>query len=479
MTRSFYSALALLTLMLSTFSYAEKPICKTSDTSLLTRSKKCHHNSSHRSSRGESVRIITQRDIPLVIKNSGEYILKGSIKFKGTGPAITIQANNVKLNLNNASIKLSNPSGSGVLVKDSSEVEIESDAIINTSTGAQKGNGIHVVNSTKVLLLSIFAQNHFNGVFIENSEDVTVLQSNFMNPTNAGGNVVASTNVTFDHCVFEGSANNGLLFSGANQDCVVTHCEIPNAAFTNLLVQQMKGMFVENSSFTNVGGDPTKPNLVQFGDVNTPDQIVFDLIFKNCTIVNRPPEGGNTNPEGLGLYNVAGALVDGCVIDTDNTGQPQEIDLSGIHIGNGSGVQVGTNVTISNTIVQGPSTDGFYPDIGCTNIVIDSCLATGALKDGIFLAGTSSSTVKNCTVVDNGTNGVFIGEASFSNSVRHCTIINNGFNIIPESLPPTGNGVGIAEDSSFNLIQGNEIFQNFTNITDDGTDNVFVNNIEF
>src|SRR5208337_4810349 len=125
-------------------------------------------------------------------------------------------------------------------------------------------------------------------------------------------------------------------------------------------------------------------------------------IFTNCTIRNRPPEGGNTAPEGLGLYNVSGVLVDSCIVDIDNTGQPQEIDLSGIHIGNGTGVQVGTNVTIRNTIVQGPSTDGFYPDIGSTNIVIENCLASGALKDGIFLAGTSSSTVQNCTVVSNG-----------------------------------------------------------------------------
>lgn len=426
---------------------------------------------------------IKQGDIPLVIHKPGEYVLKEDVCYSGDNAAITIEGNDVKLSLDNFSITLLDADATGILVSNVSEIVIESDAIINTSDDTQCGYGIHISGANKVLLLNIYTVNHFDGLFVENSSDVTVLQSQFLDPANAGAYVFASTNVVFNDCVFSGSANNGLIFTDANQDCSILNCEFPDAEFTNLLVQQINGMMVDNCSFTNNGGDPTKPNLVQFGDANTPDQVANDIIFKNCTIVNRPPADGNTAPEGLGLYNVSGVLVDSCVIDIDNTGQPQEIDLSSIHIGNGSGIQIGTNVTIRNTISQGPATDGYYPDIGSTNIVIDSCLAANALKDGIFLAGTSASVVINCTVVNNGTNGVFIGEASFDNAILNNVIIQNGFNIITPitdpSLPPRGNGIGITIDSSNNLIQDNKIFENQRNIKDFGTNNQFVNNTVF
>ncbi|MFI5343412.1 MAG: right-handed parallel beta-helix repeat-containing protein [Chlamydiales bacterium] len=418
-----------------------------------------------------------------MINQSGEYCLREDVVYNGHDSAITIKVSDVKLKLNTFSITLTQADATGIRATGVSEIVIESDAIKNTNPTNQTGLGIHLLDTNKVLIQNILTRNHFNGLLIAFSTDVQVLDSQFLNPQNAGAFVAASKNVTFDRCVFAGSGNNGLFFTGPNRDCSLLNCEFPDAEFSNLLVQQINGMIVENCSFTNNGGDSGKPNLVQFGDVFVSDQVANDVIFQNCTIVNRPPPGGNTAPEGLGLYNVSGFLVDSCIIDIDNTGQPQEKDLSNIHIGNGSGIQVGTNVTIRNTIVQGPATDGFYPDIGSTFIVIEDCLASGALKDGIFLAGTTSSTVQNCTVTNNGTNGIFLGEISPSNAIINNVITNNGFNpitpITDPSLPPTGNGLGIASDSSFNLIQGNKIFNNAINIQDEGFHNVFIDNTIF
>lgn len=447
--------------------------------------RKCSpsHHGHKNGCKQKQVHFITQKKIPLVIKCSGEYVLIENVSFKGNGNAITIAANDVKLRLNNFSIKVKKASGTAIFAENVSEIVIENDAIFNSATTNQTGNGIQLVNVTKALISNVFTRGNFFGLLIQNSSDVQILNSEFLNAVQAGASVSTSTNVVFNNCVFAGSANNGLVFNGANQDCSVLNCEFPNAQFTNLLVQQINGMFVDNCSFTNTGGDPGKGNLVQFGDTNTPDQVANDVIFSNCTIRNRPAPGGNTNPEGLGLYNVSGVLVDSCVIDIDNTGTAQEFDLSGIHIGNGSGVQVGTNVMIRNTIVQGPSMDGFYPDVGSSNIVIDSCLASGALKDGIFVAGTKSCTVQNCTVADNGTNGIFIGEASTLAAIINNVVTNNGFDIITPitdpSIPPTGTGIGISADSSINLVQENQIFGNATNHSDFGFGNVFLDNTEF
>jgi parallel beta-helix repeat protein len=433
-------------------------------------------------SKESKTHFIDQKSIPLLIKNSGEYILTENVSYSGSDSAIKVIASNVKLRLNNHSIHLKNSYATGIEVSNASEIEIEGDAIKDVSCSpAAGGNGIHLSNANFVFLSKIFTEGKLYGVLIENSTDITVSQSQFLNASNSAASIQVSKNVAFESCTFAESGM-GAIFSGSNRDCRIINSDFPSALFNNLLVQQMDGMLVDNCTFTNVGGNPGKLNLVQFGDAPLPQQVVNDLIFTNCTIINRPLLGGNTAPEGLGLYNVSGVLVDSCVIDIDNTGQPQEQDKSGIHIGNGAGL-VGANVTIRNTIVQGPATDGFYPDIGSTNIVIDNCLATGALKNGIFLAGTSFSVVQNCTVVSNGTNGIFLGEASLSNAVLNNTVANNGFNIItPDtdpSLPPTGCGVGIAADSSENLIMGNQIFKNAISIGNDGSGNVILNNTTF
>ncbi|MDR3550477.1 MAG: right-handed parallel beta-helix repeat-containing protein [Candidatus Babeliales bacterium] len=424
---------------------------------------------------------IDQDDIPFVIKHSGNYQLSEDIVFNGAGSAITINANKVKLFLGTHSITLSDPNGVGIFVNNSSEFEIESDKIENISLAPQDGIGICVTDANKGLIKNVFTVNHFNGLLIQNSTDICVESSQFLDAVGGAAFVEGSTNVCFDSCVFANSGY-GLIFTGTNQDCSVLNSEFPSSTFSNLLVQQMNGMMLQNCSFSNVAGDPAKLNLVQFGDA-LPEQLCNDVIIKNCTIVNRPahtPTLGNTAPEGLGIYQGSGFLVESCVIDIDNTNQDPAADLSGIHISNpglGTLGTIASNVMVRNCVVQGPATDGVYPDVGSSGVVIDNCLVTGAQKDGIFLAGTTASTVKNCTVVNNGTNGIFLGEVSVGNSVNNNIVDGNGLNPILSSIPPFGSGIGIASDSTTNSIARNELFNNTINgIDDEGTGNrIFYN----
>lgn len=427
---------------------------------------------------------IRQKNIPFVITHPGEYHLVENIVFDGSGSAITIQADNVKLDLETFSITLTDNNATGILVQNVSEFEIKSDLIKNISLNPQNGFGIHIINATKGTIKNVFTLFHFNGLCIESSNNICIHYSRFSSAVHSGAYVVDSTNIIFENSVFVASGN-GLTFSGANKDCMISNSEFPSATFSNLLVQQMDGMLIENCLFTNVAGDPTKANLVQFGDAD-PAQLCHDIIFKKCTLVNRPahtPTLGNTAPEGLGIYQGSGFLVDSCLIDIDNTNQDPTIDLSGIHISNpglGLAGTIASDVTIRNCIIQGPATNGLYPDVGSSGIVIDNCLVTSALKDGIFLAGTTTSIVKNNTVVNNGTNGIFLGETSVANAVNNNLVSNNGFNPILTSLSPTGNGISIALDSSSNIVQYNQVFDNNINgIDDQGTGNQIYNNVAY
>lgn len=429
---------------------------------------------------------IWQHDIPFVIKKSGEYTLRENVSYMGSQNAITIVADNVKLDLEGHFIKLTNNNATGILVNNVSEFTITSDAIYNVSLLTQNGIGIHVIGSVKGLIENILTQNNFDGLLIEDSSNIRIKNSQFLDALDAGALVMGAENIHFDACVFNGSGN-GLAFKGLNQDCTIIDSDFPDAVFQNLYVQQISGLIVENCSFTNTttGSSPTKPALVQFGDALL-TQTCSDVIMKNCTIVNRPshaPTLGNTAPEGIGIYNGSGFLVDSCVIDIDNTNQDPAADLSGIHISNpglGASGTIASNVIIRNCIVQGPATDGIYPDVGTSNVVIEDCLVTGALKDGIFLAGTTACTVKNNTVTNNQTNGIFVGETSVSNAIYGNTVNSNGSNPIVLSLDPMGNGISIASDSSNNIVYSNVVFNNAVNgINDQGTGNQIFNNTAY
>lgn len=426
---------------------------------------------------------ISQRNIPVTINCSGKYELCQDITFGGSGPAITINADNVQLNLAARNITLTNANATGIKVNSGfSEFVIENDAITNTAPREnQKGTGIVVEGARKGLIKNVFTVNNLNGLTISNSTDIRVINSQFFNATNAGAQVTSSVDVVFDTCVFDQCVN-GLLFNSvgdittSSRDCRVLNCSFPSSKLSNLLVQQMIGMVVDKCTFSEAGVQPgvssAKANLVQFGDAVKDDQSCFDVIFTNNTIVNK---SNNKAPEGLGIYQGSGFLVESCVIEIDNTGQDQSLDLSGIHISNpGLGTKA-SNVIIRDCVVQGPATNGFYPDVGTTGVIIDGCLAAGALKDGIFLAGTSNSTVTNNTVVNNGTNGIFIGEASPSNAINNNVVNGNGTSLVIDSLMPQGNGISIQTDdtaSTKNTIQFNEVFSNAVyGIDDESTAN--------
>lgn len=429
----------------------------------------------------EPINQIYQIHIPLVIRKSGIYQIEENLVYRGSDNAITIKANNVVLDFQTYSLHLSNHEATGVLIKDSSDFVIKGNVISNTSSKKQQGSGIRISKAKHGFIKGVLTRHNRNGLKITKSKFIQIQNSDFSHAAQSGAFVQDSTDIAFDHCVFPDN-NNGLTLIGDNKDCVLTNSVFPSSTLSNLNVLQVSGMMVNNCSFTNTHGSSSKPNLVQFGGAK-PDQLCSDVIIKNCTIINRPESGGNTAPEGLGLYQGSGFLVESCVIDIDNTDQDPAADLSGIHISNpglGANGTIASNVIINNCIIQGPATDGIYPDIGSSNVLIENCLVTGAQKDGIFLAGTSASTVINNTVVNNGTNGIFLGEVSFSNAIINNVVNNNGANPILSSIPPFGNGIAIASDSSMNIIQGNTVFSNANNgIDDQGTNNQIFGNTAF
>lgn len=259
---------------------------------------------SHQQRTHAVTRVITQKDLPALLDRSGDYSLCTDLIYDGN--AITITANNVKLNLNH-SLTLTNAAANGVVVNGASEVVIENDHIINTSLNPQTGSGIYLLNATHITIENIYTLQNANGLLVQNSRDVQVVHSRFENAGVAGAQVTGSTNVDFADSVFDGN-NLGLFFSATNQDCSVTKCKFPSSQSQSLFAQQINGMTIDNCLFSNAFLTPAQPgifqNIVQFGDT---DLFFNNVIIKNSTFVNTT--NPNTGVEGLGLYNGSGFLV--------------------------------------------------------------------------------------------------------------------------------------------------------------------------
>ncbi len=414
---------------------------------------------------------IQQEDLPVVIKKSGIYYIEENLNYCKSGAAITIKdAHNVKLVFKARDLKLNHPNATGILVKDSSEVTIENDSIINVGSVPSTGNGIHIVNSNIVRVEQLVILDNFYGVLVESSVGVVI-----------------------DGCIFTDNGI-GVKFAstkvGKNRDCKVVNTAFTNSTgMTNLFAEQIDGFVIEESSFSSTGSTATV-NLAQLGgDASDANAIFSNALVKNSTFTNK---SANKNIEGLYIYNGNGFVVDTVLIEIDNSGTCFEADLSGIHIGNGTSTidsslsSKAINGIISNTLVQGPATDGYYPDGGTDSVTIINCRATGARKHGIFLAGTTNSVVIGCTTTGNGTatkpndlpkdcdptvfpigSGIDVGQTSLFNAILDNISSGNvvaGVDIdapTPDHTDPNAN----------NLIQNNKVFNNLYGIRDQGVNN--------
>jgi parallel beta-helix repeat protein len=415
--------------------------------------------------------IITQKDLPFTIEESGEYELGQNLTFREEGAAITIAfAHNVKLRFKNFSIKLGQPEATGIAIHDSTEVTIENDAIKHSCEASQgaTGTGISVTHSRKIVLSDLFLVNNGYGLIVDNSQDVVIRGSDFLKANIAGALVKGSTNVVFAHCVFSDNRI-GLVWASAtkpNQDGKILDCSFPNATgLTNLLAQQINGLMISGSSFSSAGGTlGVTRNLAQLGDLDAEAQC-NDVRIQDVTFISRSEN--NRTLEGLALINGSGFLLDSAVFDTDNTGETLTGTLAGLHIGTSQGITY-SNGIIRNIIVQGSPLVGIFLDQGTSGIIFEDSLVTGALTHGILFSKATLNSVQESTIRNNDKVGILVKGSSSLNALLYNTVQKNTI------------GIQIEAGSSNNTIQNSTIFGNSTSgISDAGTGSQIWNNTAF
>ena len=241
--------------------------------------------------------------LPAVITAPGVWQVQSALPafMSGSTPAsqvaITIAASNVILDLGNFAVAFGASSfpTTGILVKPGfSDITIQNGSLLNLKTLSSQANDFGIIiagtsvadqDINRVIVRNIHTDGSFIGLDIENATNVSVRNSEFSDalvdvnqpsspsyPSNpAGAYVSGSTNVLFDTDVFTNDGI-GIFFNnvgvvtagGANQDGKLTNCSLPNAIVQDALFNQISGLVIENSTFSNNGAD-NQTNLVQFG----------------------------------------------------------------------------------------------------------------------------------------------------------------------------------------------------------------------
>jgi parallel beta-helix repeat protein len=398
---------------------------------------------------------ISQSDIPFTASVSGIYNVTEDLTYTGSGAAITINESNVTLNFRSASLTLSNQSAVGVQVSSSSNITLSNGSITNTASGAGSGTGIELVNVNKASIDSFLISDNFIDLLIQNSTDVSVTNSQFLNGASASVNVSGSTNISFSNDVFtinnpQNFTGNGLLFTNGCQDCSVTNCAFPNSGSTNLFAQEIAGLMIQSSSFSNSGLTNTS-NLIQIGDNANKSS---DVTIRGSSFANN--SATETALAGLVIANGQSFIIDSNVFSLN-----MDDGLAAIQVGSAqrsSAFVIGA--FISNNVIQGGTLNGIYIGLNTSNSLVQGNLVSGASQNGISLAGAFGATVENNTVTGNGSSGIALMQASSTNAVLGNTVSNNGlFNTLGDGIFVQGSVPGFAPSTN-NLIQGNLAFGN-------------------
>lgn len=420
------------------------------------------------------------------IQSPGVYRLNADLEYTGNNAAIVIAAPNVALDLGGYSVKCSNPSADGIRVKkDSWNFELSNGHVINNTEfelSEISGNGVKIKNTRKGIVEGLIVHRFNLDINIDRAQDITVKDCIFNVSKTAtarvqgsnDSNVLGSTNIEFDNCIFR-DAPHGLLVDGFNnKDLTVKNCQFPDASQTDLLINNLSGLMVSNCSFTNkdanVSEDLYKRAMIQLGGAD--DNLVTGGLIKDCTIINENTDNGWI--EGIRLTQAENVTIDGCVLNMVSTND-MDIFPCAIHLGSSDLETNAYGCVVRNCHIDGGILTGIYLDGSCSEDyqgnVIEDCKIDYAARYGIYMYHANSNTIRNNVIQNTGYDGEW-GSGVYVDD-------NCSYNLLNDNTSASNNGHGFTARGEYNIFQHNQAFNNnckgFDN--DECWRNVFLFNI--
>jgi hypothetical protein len=420
--------------------------------------------------------------VPFTISSSGSYYLTRSLTAAASTTAITVDADNVSIDLRGHILSGTNATAVGINVPSNRSNLVVENGILRSFTTGVNAPGVDGARLERLTVSdcgggafgSASLGAGFNSIF----RDCVVIRHN-------GGNPSAGFNVGFNAVVENCSASQG---SGSAHGFLSTsfsnfsHCSANSNAGDGFSVG-IGSIFRSCASSQNFGSGFSATSGARFESCDSYNNIGNGIVGSNdCAVTNCVVRGsggtagiscgdgsslvncvssGNTNAtaQSGGFVVGNGCSVIGCVAKANTNTNGTGTAFTGY------GITTGSDCTVKDCTVQGNKGDGIQASSG-SEIVNCTSNGNGNGVNGSGIIGAVRMLVRNCTVVDNRKNGIAVSGDSvvLENHASHNgqgasaagidTTLNSGTNSRIEGNRARDNvGTGILGSSSDVIIR--------------------------
>ncbi len=326
-----------------------------------------------------------------IINTPGSYYLTGNVVGVSAKHGISIQADNVTLDLNGFAVRITGSTTMNGIDVPSPQANI----IVRNGVIRNWKNGVNAPSATSSRYENLNVASN-SGVGLSLSAGVLVKDCVVTN--NGGDGIDVGSDATVIDCVSRLNSGNGIVLAGAG---LVNHCVADACGFAGILVSATQA----NINSCEISGNSVGISSTWEG-----------VTVTGCDVSANAGSGI--------VFSGVGCRVSGCVISHNN----------------GNGVQLGTQSTIEKCTVTFSSGDG----IVLTSA--DDCLENNVSANGVDGIHAPSSNnngfgnrIEGNHIRDNAEDGIFLEQNNAHNVVVRNTAGNNHAG---NYALGTGNGVG-------------------------------------
>jgi hypothetical protein len=343
---------------------------------------------------------ITQSMIPLTITTPGSYTLCENVTSTGSGPSITINANNVTLDLNGHTI--TNTTDRGIVCNSIAgsftNIDIIHGVIMPALEAVVVNPGcqeilIEDIQTIGAALTTFSIQSAtavtINSCTANNSNDTPI------NSTDGAFYVINSGQVSINSCSVS-LCTIGVYVLDPTGSIEITGCSVTNMVSAGYFLHKT-GVGVADTVVSNCYADGEGQPALGFVITGVLPNYAVGPILESCFVYNVAASGSG----GFFLAGIQGCIMRNCVSKANSAGAGLSCeDVSGLAVYNmvaqanstqGFSIFNGTNCTFRQCSAIGNVT-GFFID-SSNLIVLDECLASGNSGSGIFNSGSTNMTI--------------------------------------------------------------------------------------
>jgi CSLREA domain-containing protein len=382
---------------------------------------------------------------PVTIDGTGHNIVIDANLAAGNG--FTINANNVTIQ----SLELIDPQGNGIYSSGDSNILIKGMLLVGTGDA---DDGVYMNAATNITIQDSFIYGFSqNGINIVGGSTNVVIDNNYIgiqsDGTTDNGNTLRgiyisnSPSNTITDNLISGNDGGGIYLGGTSTDgTTITGNYIgTNSSGTAAVGNTGQGIQISNAPNTQIGGNTSGERNVISGNSSS------------------------------GVYvsgtSSAGTMIQGNFIGTDWEGEtiiPNT--LSGVRLNGTVNVTIGGSNSSEGNIISGNSSIGVYIYNAADNntvryniigLDVDGDTDLGNTGNGVYINGSTNTTVSNNTISENSSNGVRISNIATDNTIQ-----SNKIGLSQSGSVALGNGASgvYILDSADNTITLNTIAYN-------------------